>query len=55
MAPKTLVVVPSNIELSIYTPNGIVFPKGLGINGLVFAVLVCPSVSCVPNGLELGF
>jgi hypothetical protein len=53
-APKTPVAVPPNIELPVCAPNGLVLPKGLGLNGLVFAVLVCPNVGCAPNGLELG-
>jgi hypothetical protein len=34
-------------------PNGLVQPKGLGLNGLVFAVLVCPNAGCAPSGLEI--
>jgi hypothetical protein len=55
VAPKTPIVVLPNIELPIYTPNGLAFPKGLELRGLVFAVLVCASVGCDPNGLELDF
>eukprot|EP01018_Ginkgo_biloba_P008456 Gb_07063 [translate_table: standard] len=53
-APKTPVDVPPNIELPVCAPNGLVFPKGLGVKGLVLAVLACPNAGCAPNGLELG-
>ena len=32
-------------------PKGVVVPKGLGANGLLLALLVCPKTDDDPNGL----
>lgn len=49
--PNTPVEVPPNMELPV-EPNGVVVvPKGLGANGLLLALFVCPKTDDDPNGL----
>lgn len=50
--PKTPVDVLPNIELPVCEPKGFGLPNGLGENGLVLLVLVCPNIDWEPNGLE---
>lgn len=49
--PKTPVDVLPNIELPVGDPNGLGLPKGLGLNGLLVALLACPNNVDCPNGL----
>lgn len=49
--PKTPVDVPPNIEPPDCEPKGFGLPKGLGANGLVLELLVCPNSDWEPKGL----
>ena len=51
-APNTPVEVPPNIEPPVWEPKGVGLPKeGLGANGLLLALLVCPKTDWDANGL----
>lgn len=50
-APNTPVEVPPKMELPVWDPKGVVLPKGLGANGLLLVLLVCPKTDWDPNGL----
>jgi len=51
VAPNTPVEVPPKMEPPVCEPKGVVLPKGLGANGLLLALLVCPKTDWDPKGL----
>lgn len=50
-APNTPVDMPPKMEPPVCAPKGLVLPKGLGANGLLLTLLVCPKTGWDPNGL----